>query len=56
MPKEMMEMKGMHKGKGWMLLILGILVLLNVYLALVDWATFIGIILVLAGLVKLTMK
>ena len=48
--------KGMHKGKGKMMLILGILVLLNVYLAKLDWATFIGIILVLAGLAKISMK
>lgn len=58
MAKEMMEekWKGMHKGKGWMMLVLGVLVLLNVYALALDWATFIGIILVLAGLVKLAMK
>jgi len=50
------EMMSMHKGKGWMLLVLGILVLLNVYLVTLDWATFIGVILVLAGLVKLAIK
>jgi len=52
MAKEM-ECKGMHKGKGVMMLILGILVLLNVYALALDWATFIGAILVIAGLVKL---
>jgi uncharacterized membrane protein HdeD (DUF308 family) len=56
--KEMMDerFKKMHKHKGCMLLILGILVLLNVYLDVVDWATFIGIILVVAGVVKLVSK
>jgi len=56
MAKEVMDYKGMHKGKGWMMIVLGVLVLLNVYLALVDWATFVGLILVLAGIVKLAKK
>jgi len=56
MPKEVMDYKGMYKGKGWMILVLGILVLLNVYVVALDWATFIGVILVLAGIVKLAKK
>jgi uncharacterized membrane protein HdeD (DUF308 family) len=41
------------KGKGWMALILGILILANAYLAIVSWDYFIGIILVLVGIIKL---
>ena len=51
--KEMMEMHHNYKGKGWMVLVLGILILANVYLVFLDWATFIGIILVLGGIMKL---
>jgi len=38
------------------MLILGLLVLANVYAVNLDWATFIGAILVLGGIVKLLMK
>lgn len=50
------EWKGMHKGKGAMMLVLGLLVLANVYFLSLDWATFIGAVLVLVGIVKLLMK
>ncbi|MBI4439845.1 hypothetical protein HY638_02645 [Candidatus Woesearchaeota archaeon] len=36
-------------------LVLGILVLLNAYLAVVDWAVFVGIILVLGGIMRMAM-
>jgi len=51
MAKEM-DMK-YSKGKGTMMLILGLLIVTNAYWSVVTWDYFIGIILVLAGLVKL---
>ncbi len=41
------------KGKGVKALILGLLVLANVQWSIVSWGAFVGIILILAGLVKL---
>ena len=43
------------KWHGAKMLILGLLVLANVYWPTVDWFTFVGIILVLGGLMKLMM-
>ncbi len=57
MPKKEMEMKGMwveHKKKmGIKMLILGILILINAYWMIVGWDYFVGIILAIAGFVKL---
>jgi len=58
MGKDMMkmhgEMYGKHmKHKGLIILILGVLILVNAYYAVVGWAIFIGAILVVAGLLKL---
>lgn len=53
--KEEMCCHGHHKGKGVMMLILGLLVLANSYWYFLDWAMFIGLILVLGGLVKMLM-
>lgn len=44
-----------HKGKGAGMLVLGLLILANVYFAVADWWTFFGALLVLAGFVKLVM-
>lgn len=59
MAKQMMmndEMWKKHmKWHGWKMLILGLLVLANVYWPTVDWITFVGIILVVGGLMKLMM-
>jgi len=44
-----------HKYKGAGMFVLGLLVLANVYWAHFDWATFIGAILALVGLLKLLM-
>lgn len=41
--------------KGWKILILGLLVLGNNYWNVVSWPAFIGIIIALAGIVKLAM-
>jgi len=38
---------------GWTTLILGVLVLLNVWLVFLSWGFFIGLLLILLGLVKL---
>ncbi|VVB83850.1 Uncharacterised protein [uncultured archaeon] len=44
---------GMHKKHhGLMMVILGVLVLINVYWPMVSWGMFIGWLLVLAGAVK----
>ena len=45
----------MHKMKGWGMIVVGLLVLANVYWPFLDWGTFIGILLVLAGISKLAM-
>jgi uncharacterized membrane protein HdeD (DUF308 family) len=47
------EMHGMHKMKGVGMLVLGFLILANVYWGLLNWAAFIGTLLVLGGLLKL---
>ena len=47
------HMAGHMKHKGAIMLILGGLVLLNVYLMKLDWGTFIGGVLVLGGLIKI---
>ena len=49
------EMHGMHKMKGVAMLVLGLLILANVYLEFLTWAAFIGALLVLGGLLKLLM-
>lgn len=49
MAKEM-DMKMWHKRKSWMWLILGLLVLVNSFWAVVSWDYFVGIVLVLGGL------
>ncbi len=57
MPKKEMEMNGkwaMHKKwMGTKMLILGILVLINAYWKIVGWDYFVGIVLAIAGFVKL---
>lgn len=57
MAKEMMGGDwGMHKKMmGLKILILGGLILVNVYWPFMDWAQFIGWVLVLAGFLKLIM-
>jgi len=58
MAKEMMKMDmchGMHKKKGAVMLVLGLLILANAYWSIVSWPVFIGIILALAGLGKIIM-
>lgn len=63
MAKEKMEtanltcgMYGMcHKCMGLKALILGVLILLNVYLVGLDWAVFVGAVIALAGIVKMLM-
>ncbi|MDO8623341.1 MAG: hypothetical protein Q7R52_03770 [archaeon] len=47
---------GKHmKWMGGKMLVLGLLILANAYLIVVDWSVFIGIIVALAGLFKLIM-
>jgi uncharacterized membrane protein HdeD (DUF308 family) len=53
--KEMMGCCGMHKAKGAGMLILGALILVNVYWPFADWGAFIGWILVLVGILKMLM-
>jgi uncharacterized membrane protein HdeD (DUF308 family) len=48
------EMCG-HKGKGWIMLVLGLLILGNAVYSVVEWSIFIGAIVALAGLAKLLM-
>ena len=50
-----MHEDGWHKGKGVAMLVLGLLVVANAYWMFLDWATFIGALLVLGGLLKLVM-
>jgi len=45
-----------HKGHGVKMLILGLIVLANVYWPFMGWWTLIGVLLVLGGLFKLMMK
>jgi uncharacterized membrane protein HdeD (DUF308 family) len=45
----------MHKKMGAGMLVLGVLVLVNVYWPMIDWGTFIGAVLILGGLCKLLM-
>ena len=44
-----------HNCRGWKKLVLGLVVLANVYWPFAEWATLIGILLVLGGLMKLVM-
>ena len=44
-----------HKYKGVGMLVLGLLIAANAYWVILDWATFIGALLVLGGLLKLLM-
>ena len=46
---------GPKKKKSLMLIVLGILVLANAYLSVVSWAVFIGVIAIVAGLIKMMM-
>lgn len=59
MPKKIEETKeccsGIHKKKGIMMFILGLLVLGNAYYAYMRWDIFIGTLLILAGILKLIM-
>jgi uncharacterized membrane protein HdeD (DUF308 family) len=60
MPRERMDADKKHwmmhkRMKGAMMLVVGILVLVNVYWQFLDWATFIGVLFVLGGLIKLIM-
>ena len=45
----------MHKGKSIAMIILGLLVLGNVYWPMMGWGAFIGWVLVIAGLLKMVM-
>jgi uncharacterized membrane protein HdeD (DUF308 family) len=56
MAKDMMCKCCPHKGHGVKMLILGLIVLANVYWAFMNWWTLIGVLLVLGGLLKLMMK
>ena len=50
------ECCGMHRAyKGWKMLLVGLLVIGNAMWMVVDWWTFVGVILALAGLWKLIM-
>ena len=51
--KETMSCCRMHKGKGVGLMILGLLVLANVYWPYLDWGAFVGAVFVIAGFIKL---
>lgn len=53
MPKEEMHY---HKGKGGIMLVLGLLVLANAYWNVLPWGMFVGLVLALAGLVKLLIR
>lgn len=53
--KEMMGCCAMHRMKGVGMLVVGLLILVNVYWPFLDWGTFVGAILALAGLLKLIM-
>ncbi|MDD5012480.1 MAG: hypothetical protein PHQ66_02450 [Candidatus Nanoarchaeia archaeon] len=46
----------MHKFKGIAMIVLGLLVIGNVYWQVVDWGTFIGVVIALTGAMKLFMK
>ena len=51
---DMMAMHKMHmKAKGTTLVIVGILIVLNQVYSVLDWATFVGVVLILVGLAKL---
>jgi uncharacterized membrane protein HdeD (DUF308 family) len=53
--KKMMECCMGHKGKGLAMLVLGALVLGNVYWFMLSWPVFFGGLLVLAGFLKMLM-
>lgn len=55
MKKGLMECCMGHKGKGMIMLILGVLVLGNVYWFMLSWPVFFGWLLVLAGVLKMLM-
>lgn len=55
--KGMQEHWKMHKKMmGWKMLIVGVLVILNAYFNVFNWANFIGLLLVIGGIMKLTMS
>jgi uncharacterized membrane protein HdeD (DUF308 family) len=53
--KKFMECCKGHKGKGFLVLVLGALVLGNVYWFMLSWPVFFGWLLVLAGFLKMLM-
>lgn len=56
--QEVCEMcPGCHgkKSKGWTMLILGIIALINAYMPFMSWGALIGIVLVILGIIKLAM-
>jgi uncharacterized membrane protein HdeD (DUF308 family) len=55
MKKGMMKCCAGHKGKGFAMLLLGALVLGNVYWFMMSWPVFVGWIFVLAGVLKILM-
>jgi len=46
----------MHKGMGGGLVLIGLLVLANAYWSVVTWSTFLGAVLILAGICKMAMR
>ena len=58
MPKKkemMMSCCTMHRTKGVGMLILGLLILLNVYWPYLSWGAFVGIAIAIIGFIKLVM-
>jgi len=55
MAKEIMQCE-CHKWKGWGMLVLGLLILLNAYWPFASWDKFLGGVLVVFGLFKLFAK
>jgi uncharacterized membrane protein HdeD (DUF308 family) len=53
--KQMLNCCQMHKGKGFLLLVLGLVILINAYMPFLNWGAFIGLVLILAGFLKLVM-
>jgi len=50
------EMHGMHKMKGFAMLVLGLLILANVLWPFATWAAFIGGVLAIGGFLKIAMS
>jgi len=49
------QMCEIHKGKGTMMLVLGLLVLANAYWNVTSWPIFIGAVLAIGGICKMAM-